>query len=60
MAAEQYAQRGDHAAAVVVERDEVQRLVIEPVELLLARHALLDAEHLFAHAQRAGKVTGRG
>ena len=36
----------------VVDDDEVQRLVVAPVELLLEAHALLDAEDLVAQRQR--------
>ena len=36
----------------VVDDDEVQRLVVEPVALLLEAHALLDAEDVVAQRQR--------
>ena len=48
----QQAAGGDDRAAV--DGDEVQRLVVAPVELLLEAHALLDAEDVVA--QRQGGV----
>ena len=36
----------------VVDDDEVQRVVVAPVEFLLEAHALLDAEHVVAQRQR--------
>ena len=40
--------------AAVVDHDQVQRLAVAPVELVLEAHALLDAEDLVA--QREGRV----
>ena len=51
---------GADDGAVVVDRDEVQRLAVAPVELLLERDALLVDEHGGAQRDRRGDLVRAG
>jgi 1-acyl-sn-glycerol-3-phosphate acyltransferase len=50
IAVEQQPQRANRLATVGPQGDQMQGLVVAPVELLGAGHALLAAEHLLSHA----------